>query len=453
MARRKANDEGTIYLRKDGRYEASAYLLTTGGTRKRKSFYGKTRKEVHDKLIAAKMHEQQGIAIHEEATKLGDYLDYWLEQIIRPIRRATTHDLYESNIRLYLKPGLGHHLLTRLNVQTLQQYLNRQLADGHSIRKVEILREVLSSALTWAMREERISKNFAKLVVLPTRYKKRVRPWTIDETTRFLEITKSHWLYPAFVLLVLYGLRRGEVLGLRWCDVDFEASEIHIQQQVNRAHGVVQQGPVKTEAGLRDLPLLGFVRQVLLQQREQCQLDGSTGLIFKAQKSSRPVEPQVFSRSFQRVCEQHGIRRIKLHHVRHTNATLLKNLGVPAKDAQLILGHSNVSVTQDIYQHDDMDTRREALGRVEKVLLNIQNDDQDVESGRPILAHCRQIGLRCRQKLPSNPSFMDRLMQSMWLKNIPTPEVAGASMGGNFLGDPAGSRTPVARMKTWRPNR
>lgn len=378
MAGRRANGEGTIYRRKDGRYEAAAYFLTASGTRKRVRVYGKTRTNVHEKLIEVTARAFQGVRLPDRAWKLGDYLDYWLEQVVRPNRRLSTYERYELAVRLYLKPGLGRHPLTRISVATVQTFLNQHLSAGHSVRNVQIMREVLSSALTRAYREELITKNVARLVELPTWERRDIKPWTADEAKQFLTAAQGDPLYPAFVLLVLYGLRRGEVLGLRWCDVDLESHVLYIRQQVQRVGGELHQGPVKTRAGRRDLPLLGMVQAALAVQPQACVREG---LVFTT-RSGQPIEPRNFVRSFQRICTRHDIRIIRVHDVRHTAATLLKNLGVPARDAQLILGHSDISITQQVYQHDDMDGRRDALGRVERLFLRTVGSVVAVRSSR-----------------------------------------------------------------------
>ena len=215
MARRNANGEGTIYRRKDGRYEGAVYVLTTSGTRKRVRLYGATRAEVHVKLTEAKAKNDQGIPAADKNWLLGDYLDYWLESVIKPNRRPTTYEAYEGNIRLYLKPGMGALKLTQVTVPALQRFLNQQLSDGRSVRKVEMLKETLSSALSQTMYEELLTRNVAQLVKLPSYESNDVEPWTPAEVTRFFDAAKAHRWYPAFLLVSLYGLRRGEVLGLR----------------------------------------------------------------------------------------------------------------------------------------------------------------------------------------------------------------------------------------------
>ncbi|MET4669118.1 site-specific integrase [Streptomyces sp. PvR018] len=365
MARRNSNGEGTIYRRKDGRYEGAVYVLMTSGARKRVRVYGATRAEVHAKLTEAKAKNDQGIPAATKSWRLSDYLDYWLTEVVKPNLRPTTYERYETAVRLYLKPGIGGQALTRLTVPIVQTFLNHHLTSGMSVRSVQILREILRSALTRAHEEELVSRNVARLVKLPKWERDDVHPWTVKEAKAFLKAARSDPLYPAFVLLIYYGLRRGEVLGLRWSDIDFENSIIRIRQQVQRVGGVLLQGPVKTRAGRRDLPMLKFSRQVLIAQQQV--RSESNSLVF-ATRNGQPIEPRNFVRSFQRVCEAHDIRRITVHQVRHTTATLLKDLGVPARDAQSVLGHSDIAVTQRIYQHTDMTGRRKALTQVETAL-------------------------------------------------------------------------------------
>lgn len=218
-------------------------------------------------------------------------------------------------------------------------------------------------------------RNVARLVELPAWERQPVIPWSAAEARAFLAAAKDDALYPAFLLLLLYGLRRGEVLGLRWQDIDQENDELHTWQQIQRVDGELRIGPVKTSAGRRDLPLLAFAEEALLIRRDAQATDRTefgrawqdSGLIFTT-KTGRPIEPRNLVRSFQRICSAHGLRTIKVHHLRHTTATLLKNLGVPARDAQLILGHSRMAVTQEIYTHEDRQAQRDALSKISQAL-------------------------------------------------------------------------------------
>jgi integrase len=378
--RRRINGDGSVYKRGDGYWVGAFYACTTSGARKRVVVYGKTLDEARNKLGKAQQQARAGVPLPDEAWKLGLYLEYWLENFVKRTRRPATYALYEANIRLYLIPGLGNHRLTSLSVPMVQQFLNQRLEKGDSVRKVQVMRSVLSAALTRAVREELIPRNVARLAELPQWQRGTIRPWSADEARQFLAASKPDPLYPAFLMLILYGLRRGETLGLHWEDIDFEAGTIHIRQQLQRIRGELQLGPIKTHAGQRDLPLLDLARQVLeLQAAQQaaCRTDmGSawpeSGLVFTT-RTGRPVEPRNFVRSFRRICDANKIRLIKVHHLRHTVGSLLKDLKVPARDAQTILGHTRISTTLEIYTHTDEPARRDALARLHGLLDQSQN--------------------------------------------------------------------------------
>jgi integrase len=374
--RQRLSGEGTISgPRKDGRYVGAFYAPTTTGARKRVYVYGRTREEAHERLVEEQSKAARGIPVPERSWKLGPYLDYWLEHVIKPTRRPATYALYEMIVRIHLAPDLGKYHLKRLSVPIVQAFLNGKLRAGLSVRNVHIMRQVLSAALSRAVREELITRNVARLVELPAWEPSVVVPWSPTEALAFLQAAVDDPLYPAFVLLLLYGLRRGEVLGLRWQDIDIEAQVIHVRQQIHRSQGQLRIGPVKTRAGSRDLPLIGLARGAFLARQKQQEADriklgsawADTGLVFTT-RTGRPIEPRNLVRSFVRIRDSHGIRKIRVHAIRHTTASLLKDLGVPARDTQIILGHAHISTTQQVYTHVDEAARREALTRLNKLL-------------------------------------------------------------------------------------
>jgi integrase len=374
--RRRINGDGSVYKRQqDGYWVGAFFARTTTGARKRVVVYGRTLDEVRDKLGKAQQQARAGVPVSHEPWKLGPYLEYWLENFVKRNRRPATYNLYEMNVRLYLTPGLGGRRLTGLTVPVVQEFLNKRLEQGDSVRKVQVMRTVLSAALSRAVREELIVRNVARLVELPQWQRGTIRPWSADEARSFLAAAKPDPLYAAFVLLILYGLRRGETLGLSWDDIDFDNGTIQIRQQLQRVRSELFLAPVKTNAGRRGLPLLDAAAQALKLQAERqahYRIDmGSawpeTGLVFTT-RTGRPIEPRNLVRSFRRICDDNKIRIIKVHHVRHTVGSLLKDLGVPARDAQVILGHTRISTTLEIYTDTDEQARRDALTRLQGLL-------------------------------------------------------------------------------------
>ena len=383
MGKRRVNGEGSVYLRKDGRWVGAAKVLTADGLKKRMPVYGKTRLEASQKLTELLAKSAVGLPVPDGSVKLADYLDYWLDNFVKPNKEPSTWDQYEVVVRLFLKPGLGSRPIKQLTVPMLQAYFNGLLAEGISKSRVKGIRTVLSSALTRAQREELLYRdvNVARLVELPKRQRKAISTWTADEARAFLTATTNHRLHAAFVLLVFYGMRRGEVLGLRWCDVDSVNHRVHIRQQLrDLRHGRGPTiGPLKTEASKRDLPLSSTVAAVLLAHyRRQTQARASLGaswggsgddneLVFTS-KVGTPLFPGNFDTTFQALCARHDVREIKLHHIRHTAATIMKDQGVPARDVQFILGHATPWVTEQIYQHDNMASRATGLAKIEAAI-------------------------------------------------------------------------------------
>ncbi|MEU8944218.1 site-specific integrase [Streptomyces sp. NPDC048489] len=383
---RRSNGEGTYYQRKDGRWEGAAYFETVSGQRKRLRVYGNTQTEARQELAKKKADAHNGVLLADKAWRLEEYLDYWLEKIVKNNRRPATYNQCKGTARRYLKPSLGKYKLTALTVPLVQSFLDERLAN-HSVENVIVMRKVLSAALTSAMREEHLQRNVARLTQLPTSESKEVEPWTIDESRRFLEVAGAHPLYPAFLILLFYGLREGEVLGLQWRDFDFERNELYVRHQVQRGYsGTLELSPLKTKRSKRPLPLLNFVRSSLLshrhtQQREQAENPAwgtdtrVSGLAFTNELGG-PMEASRIRQAFYKVCDEHRIRRIRVHDTRHGVATLLAEFGAPIKEVQLILGHANATTTQRVYTHGSAKASREWLEVLESALTAKQKDDR-----------------------------------------------------------------------------
>ncbi|KXP06899.1 hypothetical protein AXK59_01940 [Tsukamurella tyrosinosolvens] len=285
-------------------------------------------------------------------------------------------------------------------MRSVQGFLDELHAEGKTAATVHQVRKVLSAALTYAMRQELIVRNVARLVELPQYTPREAEHWTPDELVKFLEVAKGDLLYPAFLLLALYGLRRGEVLGIRWCDVDFVQDELHIRQQIQRIGSDLQQVELKTASSRRDEPLLLQAREALLAQREYQTKqresaaatwrggDDHDRLVFTTRTGSA-LESHNLARSFHRICERAGLRRITIHGLRHSNATTQKSLQVHSRDIQAILGHGDVRTT-GIYEHVDLASKRAALEKVENLLFD-QTDE-----------NCRQ---NCRQDKSDAPEL------------------------------------------------
>jgi len=358
---RRARGNGTVYRRKEGRYEAACYVNTPQGI-KRVRRYAKTLSEAESILVELRSKNNSGILSSTKEEKLGDYMDYWLLTVKSSIRRRTFIS-YETTIRLYLKPGLGNKRLTKLTVAEAQLFMNNQGRVGQSHRNLQKMRIVLSAVLTHALYEERVIRNVAHSVKIPTYKPKEIEPWSIDQLASFLEATCNDRYYPIYFLMGFYGLRSGEALGISWSDIDINKKVIRIRRQVDYVNGSYEYSELKTQAGRRDLPIVGMTQDVL--DNLSPTLNGPLpDLVFKT-PSGLPIDAGNMRKTFKRLSRQAGLPVINPHHLRHTAATNLKNLNIAPKDVQMILGHAHISTTMQIYQHSDMTGRSDAFEKYE----------------------------------------------------------------------------------------
>ena len=370
MARKPAG-ECTPRKRADGRWIVQPTITLADGRKRRKTIIHKEREVVMAKLLEVQNQQRKMIPFSPKNWTVGDYLDHWLENIIPHKIRLTTLDNYERAIRLHIKPTIGKKKLTELGVRDVTQALDELERDGVSSRNRQKYKQVLSSCLSHAMREELVFRNVAMIAKMPTHHSKPVIPWTATQAQYFLERSKNDRYFVAYLLLLTYGMRIGEVLGLCWSDIDFDNDIIAIRQQVTRARGKLIVQTVKTDASRRRLPLVPTVKQALIEYAEEnnsrlAQFNPNRelvakGLVFETRLKT-PLNPNDFrKRYFYKLAEKYGLPRIRVHDTRHTAATLLKDMGVPIKDVQEILGHTDIATTLKIYQHGNEKIKRSAL--------------------------------------------------------------------------------------------
>ncbi|WP_432018967.1 tyrosine-type recombinase/integrase [Streptomyces sp. 1222.5] len=379
MAKRRPNGGGTITKRKDGRYHGAAYVTNTDGYRVRKFVYGATYDEAAEKLAKLQEQERNGVPVPAKSWNLGEWLGYWLEHIVKPEREHNTYAKYESKVRLYLVPHLGKKPLAKITpaqIRVLMAALARE--EVGAATRFEVLR-ALRNALNRAVQEELLTRNVALLVDMPKVSKDKGRAWSAREAITFLRTARAHRLYAACVLVLVLGLRRSEVLGLRWQDVDFESRQIEPVKQVQRekGRGLVLKD-LKTDSSQAVLPLPEFCARALQERRELQELERRIAgerweqepgheLIFSSEHGGM-LDPVGFSRSFGRLVNRAGVRRITVRLARHTCGTLLAFLKVHPKVAQAILRHSQISMTMDVYTHVVGESEREAVGLLAELL-------------------------------------------------------------------------------------
>lgn len=374
---RNANGEGSVWQRKDGRWCAAAYLpIATTGGRRRVVAYGKNRQEARAKLRELLDRAARNIPATPANLTVATYLTEWLSHI-RPHVRPSTYAGYESNVRLHLIPRIGKKKLGRLTVRDVRLMVDAMRADGKNPRTVQYVHATLRSALEHACREELILRNVARLVRIetPTPLKPR-EPLSVEEARKLLAAVAGHRLEALWVILLMLGLRRSEVCALRWDDIDFAARTLRITKSIHRAEGRLQEMNTKTRRSNRTVPLPPRCLYALAAHHRQLQeLHGNglgrpwppTGYIFGTRWGT-PLEPRNLTRMFGKLCDEHGIRRVPLHGLRHTCVSLLLALGTHPRIVMEIVGHSAIEMTMNIYGHVNLDTQRTALDHLDDQL-------------------------------------------------------------------------------------
>ncbi|WP_028802733.1 tyrosine-type recombinase/integrase [Streptomyces sp. 142MFCol3.1] len=371
--KRNPNRAGTITKRKDGRHQCAVYVLQPDGTRARKFAYGKTWQECDTKRRELLAKVDQGVPVPTRSAKLSEWLPYWLDNVIKPRRKLSTYDKYEAHVRLYLVSLLGSKRLESVGVADVRRFLVRLEKETTPATAKESHR-VLRPALSSACREELIARNVAKLVEAPRTDDRELKPWTLDETLDFLAASRRDPLYAAFVLAIAMGLRRGEIIGLRWLDLDLDNRVLYVRQQTQRRSGVLyDDDPKSRRRRVVPLPALCIaplrwhrMRQSVARAKAGEQWHES-GYVFTT-GTGRQVEPRNVYRSFTRIADSAGIRVVRLHDARHGTATLLTAAGVAPRVVMEILGHSQISITMDVYTHVVQDTQREAMSHMDRLL-------------------------------------------------------------------------------------
>jgi len=379
MARR-GHGEGSIYHRSDGRWAASISL--EGG--KRKTFYGKTRREVQEHLNSALYDQQKGTLATGPQQKVGQFLIHWLEDVHKQSVRSRTYERYEEIMRLHLVPGIGHHQLQKLSPQHLQSFYTKKLEEGLSTTTVISFHNVLHKALETAVRWKLISYNTCDLVSPPRRKHFEIQPLSIEQVQQLLLAARGHRLEALFILALASGLRRGELIGLKWQDINFQTGMLQVRRILTRVptkmqdpHGAkyVEAEP-KTEKGRRSILLPSFVVEALKQHRVK-QLEsklkgGSTwqdhDYVFCTSIGTHLNPTRDVLDQLKALLRKAGLPDIRFHDLRHSSATMLLSMGVHPKIVQEILGHSQISMTLDVYSHVLPTMQQEAMSKLNDAL-------------------------------------------------------------------------------------
>ncbi len=359
MAKNKprGRGEGSIHQRKDdGRWVASFFVEGTG---KRKYLYGKTRKEAYDKLQKAMRDQEQGKLAMGPQQTVNQYIEDWLENVHRPALRENSYVLYRQLLDLHILPTLGHVKLQKLTSQQIQTLYARKLKDGLSAETVRAMHRLLHKAFDDAVHWKRMNENPCDNAKQPRKVKYEIHLLTQEQARMMLDVAQGHTLEALLTMAVATGMRRGELLSLKWQDINVEERRLQIRRTMNRiaGRGIVESEP-KTEKSKRTIMLPQFVIDALmLHRKRQAEIRVKAGSAWQENDLVFPntigkfMATQDMLNRFKKLLKEAGLPNMRFHDLRHSAATIMLGMGVHPKLVQELLGHSNISITLDTYSH------------------------------------------------------------------------------------------------------
>lgn len=374
MSRKRGNGEGTIHRRKYGGWCAQ-YTVYTAEGRRRKTLYGKTRGEVGRKLASALSDRESGLTFDAGSLVLVDYLDRWLEDSVRDSVKQRTFENYAYVVRLHLAPTLGHLKLKALSPAHVQGLYRSKLNSGLSRRTVQLIHTTLHKALKQAVRWGLVPRNVTEAVTSPRPTKKEIHPLTPKEARTLLDAAEGERFEALYVLAITAGLRRGELLGLRWTNVDLERGYVQVRQQLIRTKGGLTftspKGGKSRSVRLTTSAVTALESHRKRQLEEKLRLAGlwnENGLVFTTAIGTPMDGDNLVKRSFKPLMGRTRLPQIRFHDLRHTFATLLLSRGTHPKVVQEMLGHADISQTIDTYSHVLPDMQEGAVSEMERGL-------------------------------------------------------------------------------------
>jgi integrase len=366
MAKKKSrgNGDGDVFPRKnkDGKiigYRGTYWVQTADGP-KRRYVSGKTKAETRAALNKAKADRDGGLVYGADGLKVENYLRRWLEDSVKDTVRGTTFERYEQNCRKHIIPTLGHVKLKNLTPAHVRGLYKEKL-QSLSPRSVRYIHVTLHKALKQAMHDGLIPRNVTEAVKPPQIQREEMRPLTPEQAKTFLETVHAEddRLGALYVMAVTTGLRQGELLGLKWDDIDLEAGTLQVRRTLTTAKG----GPVlsspKTKGSRRTVKLsqtaLRALRRHLDRQLGEDDRAGSlwreNGLIFASEVGEPLDRRYITTHRFKPLIKQAGLPEIRFHDLRHTCATILLSKNVNPKVVSEMLEHASIAITLDTYSH------------------------------------------------------------------------------------------------------
>ena len=386
MPKRAAQGSGTIRQRPNGSWEARFTIGRDPGTGKQvqKSVYGKTQKEVRQKMTAALSDLDRGIYISPDRITVKKFLDEWYSNFCEGRLKPYTANTYRRIIEKDIAPNIGAMEVQNLSGLHLQKLCKTLTKSGLSPKSIKNIMSVLHKALDTAVKQNLIARNPCDVVELPKQVKPEVNPLSDAEIAAFIAAVKGHPMESAYMLCLLCGMREGECLGLSWDQVDFETHTIVISQQLQREQTkggkyYIQQNTKNGKTRVIQPPAIAF-EYLKAEKKKQAERQLQAGnmwsnpdnLVF-TNEFGRHYMIITFYKEFKRIVSSIGRPDARPHDLRHTAATVAIASGADIKSVQSLLGHSTASFTLNTYVHASQKLMEDTAARIDAFYKGISN--------------------------------------------------------------------------------
>ena len=378
MAKRRANGEGSLRKRSDGRWEGRYTVGRDPKTGKLiyKNVLGKTQAEAREKLKKAIADSDKVDVVKAEQYTVGQWMEVWFENYAKLKVRPSSHQTYRGYLDHHIKPYIGKIPLNKLTSLDLQKLYKKLLTGGRvdrieskrqpkglSPKTVRNINQIISSALELAKAQKLILSNPTESCALPKVEHREMKTLTQEQLSAFLQEAKATGVYEMYYIELATGLRRGELLGLKWKDVDFANGTIRVQRQVARINGEIVEAPLKTKNSYRTVTIGPDAVGILKEQKEKTEDE----YVFPSPNGG-PISPDSVNHMLHRVLKRAGLPQVRFHDLRHTFATLALQNGVDIKTVSGMLGHYSAGFTLDTYTHVTTPAQREAANTMGNIL-------------------------------------------------------------------------------------
>ena len=389
---KRGNGEGSIYQRKEDGKWVTSITLENG---KRKVLYGKTRKEVKEKLTRVLHEQQQGTLVTAGPQTVEQFLTDWLENTHKRHVRPRTYERYREAVYLHIIPFLGKHQLQKLTVQHVQRFYTKKEDEGLAPATIIYYHSVLHNALDTAVKRGLVARNVCDLASPPHRKRFEIQPLSGEQAQKLLAVIQGHKWEALFTLAIATGLRRGELLGLKWQDINFTTGTLQVRrilsrvptQAAKREHTYVEAEP-KTQKSRRNVVIASFALELLKQHRvQQLETKLKAGTAWQEHDYvfctlvGTHLGPNHVVEEFKKLLKKAELPDIRFHDLRHSAASLLLTAGVHPKIVQEILGHTQISMTMDIYSHVLPGMQEDAMNKLHDALKKKDDDEDDGLAG------------------------------------------------------------------------